>query len=203
MRLHVGNGAVLLRDYVNVDLPLPGVYLAKERPDLVEQFITTEDDYYGRHRDKTPDTLRAGPLCVETVTDAYGSFSFLPARSGTVSEILSRQVFEHLDRQEAAKAVEESYRVLRIGGLLRLDIPDAELTLERYRETGDQFFIRHLLGPDWFKKKGQWDLSHGFHVHYRRDMLRSLVEEWRFRFVKEEQHPHFYPSFCLQFEKIS
>src|SRR5688572_2254576 len=128
MRLHVGNGAVLLRDYVNVDLPLPNVFLTKERPDLVEKFITTEDAYYSRHADKTITTFRAGPIDQETCCDAFGSFAFLPVRPGTVSEILSVQVWEHLDRNEARAATDQCFRALRVGGILRLDIPDADET---------------------------------------------------------------------------
>lgn len=192
VRLHVGNGAVLLREWVNIDLPLPHVFLANERKDLVERFITTEQYYYGRHEDKTPDNLRGGPVTKETVCDVYGSFSFLPARASSVSEILSRQVFEHLDRHEAREAIEECARALQHGGLLRIDIPDADETVRRYRSTGDEFFLRHLFGP----RRNEY----GTHRHYSRQMLRSLVEERHFDFVEEEESPHaFYPAFTLRF----
>lgn len=193
MKLHVGCGSVLLRDFVNVDLPLPHVFLAKERPDLVERFITTEENYYGRHQDKTPETLRSGPVTKETVCDVYGSFTFLPVRSGTVSEILSIQVFEHLDRVEAEEALDECRRALMTSGILRLDIPDPDETIRRYGETRDEFYIRHLFGP----RRN----IHGFHTHYTRHMLQSLVEEHGFHTLMEERHDHFYPAIKLRFQK--
>lgn len=193
MKLHVGNGAIYLREYVNVDLPLPSVFLAKERPDLVEQFIANEDDYYGRHTDKNPDSLRGGPVTGETVTDVYGSFDFLPVRPGSVSEILSRQAFEHLDRSEARRALDSCYRALQVGGILRIDIPDPDETLKRYRETGDEIYRRHLFGP----RRSLF----GFHTHYNRPMLRALVEELRFKYVEEETNIHWYPAFCLRWAK--
>lgn len=194
VRLHVGNGAVLLREYVNVDLPLPNVFLTKERPDLVEQFLTDESDYYGRHKAKNTATWRKGPIQQETVCDVYGSFAFLPARSGTVSEVLSRQSFEHLDRTQARAALDECYRVLKSGGILRIDIPDPDETMRLYRETGDEFYFRHLFGP-------RRD-SFGGHTHYNRGMLRSLVEELRFSFTEEERNIHEnYPAFCLRWTK--
>lgn len=193
MKLHVGCGAVLLRDWVNVDLPLPHVFLTKERPDLVERFITDEADYYSRHRDKNAETLRGGPVTHETVCDIYGSFGFLPARNGSVSEILSRQVFEHLDRREAAQALDECQRALQRNGVLRIDVPDANETIRQYRETGDEFFLRHLFGP----RRNEY----GCHRHYTKEMLARLVEDHGFKFVREEPHPHFYPAFCLRFKK--
>jgi SAM-dependent methyltransferase len=193
MRLHVGSGSVYLREWVNVDLPLPTVFLARERPDLVERFITDETNYYGRHSDKTPDTLREGPVTGETCCDVFGSFAFLPARNGTVSEILSVQAFEHLDRHEAREALQECRRVLKPGGILRIDIPDADETIRQYRLTGDSFFLRHLYGP----RKNLY----GFHTHYTRSMLRNFCEEYDFKYVREEGNIHWYPSIFLRFMK--
>lgn len=195
VKLHVGCGSVLLRDWVNVDLPLPHVFLSKERPDLVERFITTEDDYYGRHDDKTADSLRKGPVTGQTCCDTYGAFSFLPARDGTVSEILSVQVFEHLPRNEAADALKESWRVLKTGGILRIDIPDPDETIRQYRASGDEFLLRHLFGP----RRNQF----GYHTPYNRQMLIDLARDHGFKFLAEEKFDHFYPSFCCRFEKIS
>lgn len=194
MRAHLGCGAVLLRDYVNIDLPLPHVYLTRERPDLVERFITTEDQYYARHVDKNADALRGGAVTKDTVCDIYGSFTFIPARPGTVSEILARQVFEHLDRAEAKAALRHCHEALRSNGILRLDIPDPDETLRRYRESGDEFYIRHLFGP-------RRDV-YGFHTHYTRRMLIEMAEKAGFSFLQEEDSPHFYPAFTLRFAAV-
>lgn len=191
----MGCGSIYLADWVNVDLPGEKTFLASDRPDLVAKWWTTEDHYYARHEDKTIDTLRAGPLDQEYVCDRYGSFEFIPAQDGTVTEILSRQVFEHLDNREAKQALTESHRVLIKGGHLRIDVPDADETLRRYIMTGDEFFIRHLLGP-------RRDL-HGSHKHYTRDMLRVFVEEHGFTFEEEEFNIHdgLYDAFCLRFRR--
>lgn len=193
MRAHLGCGSVYLREWVNIDLPLPKVYLARERHDLVERFITTEDKYYARHEDKNADRLRGGPITGDTVCDIYGSFEFIPARSGSVSELLARQVFEHLHIDLARKALKESARVLKSGGLLRLDIPDPDETIRQYGRTGDEFLIRHLFGP----RRDEW----GFHSHYTRPMLIKLAAESNFLFKEEESNPHWYPAFTLRFIK--
>lgn len=155
--------------------------------------ITSESQYYRRHEYKTIGTMRDGPLNQSYVCDVYGSFEFIPARSGTVSEILSRQCFEHLHMEQGKRALMESARVLKAGGLLRIDIPDPDETIRMYRTTGDEFFIRHLFGP----RRDQY----GFHTHYTRAMLTKLAHDANFQLLYEEENPHPYPAYTLRFER--
>lgn len=194
MKMHIGSGSVYLEGWTNVDVPGPRTFLAELRKDLVERWKTTDDAYYARHGDKTQDSLRAGPLDQEYVCDTFGSFADIPAPAWTVDEILARHSFEHLSITEARKALSEVDGVLKEGGLLRLDVPDHEATMQKFRETGDEFYMRHLLGPR--------RTDHGFHMmSYTRDRLKALVEEFNFIYIGEEPNIHFYPAFCLRFVK--
>lgn len=194
MKLHIGCGSVYLIGWKNVDVPSPQTFLASKRPDLVRKWGTTDDKYYERHRDKTQARLRAGPLSLEYVCDAYGSFENLPAQYWEVEQVLARHSFEHLSITEAHRALDQIDAIMKPGGLLRLDVPDHEGTLRLFKETGDEFYIRHLLGP---RRNDR-----GFHMmSYTRDRLQALVEEHGFVFVEEEPNIHFYPAFCLRFEK--
>jgi hypothetical protein len=195
VKLHLGSGAVYLLDWWNVDIQAPKTFLARERPDLVERWKTTEDGYYARHADKTIDTLRTGPLDQEYVCDSYGDFLSIPVATYECQELLARQVFEHLSLREARQALNECLRVLRRGGVLRLDVPDHEETLRLYKQTGDEFYVRHLLGP----RRNEW----GFHMmSYDRPRLRALVEDHGFRFTGEEPNVHFFPAFTLRFVRL-
>lgn len=192
MKLHIGCGSVYLQDYINVDVPGQRTFLAADRPDLVEKWKTTEDRYYARHEDKTIDTMRVGPLDQEYVCDEFGSYERLPV--GLFSEVLARHSFEHLSITEARRALDILRWKIQHGGILRLDVPDHEATLRLFKETGDEFYIRHLLGP----RRGDY----GYHVmSYRKDHLRDLVEDYGFCFVEEESNIHVYPAFCLRFQK--
>ncbi len=193
MKLHLGSGTVYLRDWVNVDLPSERTYLASERPDLIERYITDETDYYARHSDKTIEKLRKGPLSQETVCDRFGSLEFLPLRQNEASEILLRHVFEHCSIREARRALIEMHNVLRKDGLLRIDVPDHDESLKIWARTKDPFYIRHILGP-------RRD-DHGDHIGYTRDRLRKLAELHGFSYVHEEPNIHFFPAFCLRFMK--
>jgi predicted SAM-dependent methyltransferase len=129
------------------------------------------------------------------VCDLFGTWETLMVETGAVDELLSRQTFEHLSVAEARRALVEARRVLREDGILRLDVPDHEEALEKLAETGDRFYIRHLLGP----RRNDY----GYHVQgYNRDGLRSLVEAYGFMFVAEEENIHFYPAFCLRFQAV-
>lgn len=194
MKLHIGCGSVYLEGYTNIDVYTPSTFLAEKRPDLVDQWKTTDDDYYAHHKDKTQDKLRKGPLEQEYVCDAYGDLTNIPAPYWKVEEVLVRQTFEHLSIGEARKALDSIDSILAPNGCLRIDVPDHEATLTKYRETADEFYRRHLLGP-------RRD-DYGYHMmSYTRERLRRLVEEHGFVFVEEEKNIHFYPAFCLRFVK--
>ena len=194
MKIHCGSGTVYLRDWCNVDLPTPKTFLAEERPDLVEKYITDEHDYYRRHKAKTVNSFRAGPITTEYIADRFGSFFNLPARDGDADEFLARQSFEHISLTEAHRALTEINRVLRDGGVLRLDVPDHEETLEKLRSTQDSFYARHLMGPR--------SSEYGYHMlSYCRDTMKNLVQEHGFIFMLEESSPHLYPAFTLRFIK--
>lgn len=174
----------------------PNTFLATQRPDLVAKYITDECDYYGRHKDKTQDSCREGTLAQPYVCDMFGSWQYLGLPECTVSEILSRQTFEHLSVTEARRALTGAHRAMRQGAILRLDVPDMDTSLAKLAESGDHFYIRHILGP----RRNDY----GYHVQgYSRLGLTKLVEEHGFRFVEEEENLHFYPAFCLRFKKCA
>lgn len=194
MNVHVGSGSVYLDGWTNIDIPGPRTFLAAERPDLVGKWKTTEDDYYGRHRDVTIDSLRDGPRDSDYVCDRYGSFEFLPVRKGEVAQCLTRQAFEHLSSNEASHALLAIHAAMRPYGILRIDVPDHVETLRLLMETHDPFYVRHLLGP----KRGE----HGVHMQsYSVEGLRALVEAHGFGFMEREPDIHLYPSICLRFLK--
>lgn len=195
-RLHIGNGTIYLQDYVNIDVPESGSALAKDWPNRVQQWGTVEADYYAKVKEVSLELLEQGyrPDHSETVCDVYGTWDQIPFADESVGEILSRQCFEHLSMREARLAMREARRVLRMGGVLRLDVPDHEQSLERYRETGGEFYKRHVLGSR--KNDGAYHLC-GWTI----ERLKAFASEYGFEFLEQEPNIHFYPAFCLRFRK--
>jgi predicted SAM-dependent methyltransferase len=194
MKLHVGCGTVYLRDWINIDMPSPRTFLASERPDLVVKWTTTDDDYFAKHREINRETLRDGPLDQEMVCDQFGNFTSLCFRDGSINELLARHCFEHLSPTEARLALCGLREIMAPDGVVRIDVPDHEATIEALLMTKDRFYIRHLLGP----RRNDF----GFHImSYTRDRLTALFEGHGFKFAGEEKNIHFYPAFCLRFTK--
>lgn len=192
IRGHIGCGSIYLNGWVNVDVPAPGMHLASDRPDLAVALSTEEDAYYARHEDKTLERLRSDVARVTGVCDRFGHFDRLPFESGTVDEILCRQVFEHLSLSQAQVALVEVQRVLKAGGKFRVDVPDVEETAKMLSQSKDPFYIRHLFGS----RKDEF----GYHLMgYNREGLIALCAG--FVWIREEPNIHFYPAFCMEFTR--
>jgi ubiquinone/menaquinone biosynthesis C-methylase UbiE len=70
----------------------------------------------------------------------------LPIKDGSVDVLYSSHMLEHLDRGEADKFVDEIYRVLRPGGIVRIAVPDIKKKIELYNKHGDaDTFIEDTL----------------------------------------------------------
>lgn len=189
-KLHIGCGTIYLSDYVNVDLPSANCFLAAARPDLVVQYRTDADNYYGRHRRDIND-FRKGPEQRPTVCDRYGSFHFIPCHDNSVDQILSRQVIEHLSVHELRDGLRECQRVMAPGAIFRFSVPDFLESMKQYAISKDSFYIRHFEGP----KKD----DHGFHTCYGRSDLMKIMEESGFQYIRDDTNPHAYPALALIF----
>lgn len=213
-RAHIGNGQIYLdrsEGWTNVDTADSGAALAKDKPAFVDKWRTSEHRYYEKvdqargNIDVAEDRIRHpkfNPVLTDRVTDLYGSWERLPFRDGELDEILSRQVFEHLSRRESQQAMEEARRCLKLGGILRLDVPDHTEALNQFadlRAVGKHkeadFMLSHLVGSakhHWAFHMGSW--THGD--------LDAFVRPYGFRFLEEEPNIHSYPAFCLRWEKV-
>jgi predicted SAM-dependent methyltransferase len=59
----------------------------------------------------------------------------IPDESAEV--LYSSHMIEHLDKDEADKFINEVYRVLKPGGVIRIAVPDIKKQVDRYYELGD------------------------------------------------------------------
>jgi predicted SAM-dependent methyltransferase len=74
----------------------------------------------------------------------HGVDSLPMFQDSSVDLIYTSHVFEYFDRQEAVAVLKEYRRVLKIGGTLRIAVPDFEALLEVYHRTND---LSRILGP--------------------------------------------------------
>jgi predicted SAM-dependent methyltransferase len=70
----------------------------------------------------------------------------IPRPSGSVDLLYSSHMLEHLDRVEAARFLHEVLRVLKVGGVIRLVLPDLSKLIDGYNSNKDaDVFIESLL----------------------------------------------------------
>ncbi len=117
-------------------------------------------------------------------TDFIGNCTDLTQfADGTVTEIYASHVYEHLDYgQELPRAIDEAFRVLKPGGLIRIGVPDleilAKLVVDKQFSVKDRFEIQRMIFG------GQLD-PYDFHkVGLTFDFLKIYLEAAGFRGVQ-------------------
>jgi len=81
-------------------------------------------------------------------TDLLASIAHLPYASNSADEVLAIDVLEHVPRLELAMIFTEIYRVLKVGGVLKIKMPDLRALSEMYvADTIDTYeFSRKIYG---------------------------------------------------------
>jgi predicted SAM-dependent methyltransferase len=121
--------------------------------------------------------IDARPLAhVHIATDDVTSLSDFKA--GTVDLVYMCHILEHIKASDLKRVLTEMKRVLKVGGALRLSVPDFDRLLEVYDASGKDInsISKQLMG-------GQ---DHEYNIHYcvfNRWRLTELLEEVGFREV--------------------
>lgn len=78
----------------------------------------------------------------------YNAINPLPFADGSVEHIHAEHFLEHLDYFDACRFISDSFRVLGLGGSLRIIVPDLEKYIHAYYQNDRDFFdkLRDLGG---------------------------------------------------------
>tara|TARA_A100001011_G_C14231991_1_gene809279 strand:- start:500 stop:1159 length:660 start_codon:yes stop_codon:yes gene_type:complete len=179
MKLNIGCGQTIMNGWVNIDNSM-SIKLAK-LPLLFPKFllklnIINKSQFNLIFFAKTNKILSAN--CTN-----------LPFNSNTVDVIYSSHMMEHLSRDDAAIFIKECLRVLKIGGALRLSLPDLKIAIDRYIDNGDADFFMECLLMEPPKTKSiksliKLYLSGGYRNHcwmYDGNSLLKLLESYGFK----------------------
>ena len=70
----------------------------------------------------------------------------LPFKDSSVECIYTSHMLEHLSKDGAKIFLKEALRVLKIGGILRISVPDLKIAIDEYVKFGDaDSFMRNIL----------------------------------------------------------
>ncbi len=121
--------------------------------------------------------IDARPLAhVHIATDNITSLADF--QTGTVDLVYMCHILEHIKESDLKRVLSEMKRVLKVGGVLRLSVPDFDKLVEVYNASGKDIsaITRQLMG-------GQ---DHEYNIHYavfNRRRLSELLREVGFREV--------------------
>lgn len=86
-----------------------------------------------------------------------------------VDQIYNCHVLEHIPRNKLLNIILEWNRILKVGGILRVAVPDFEQVVKIYNETGDMSLIIGFLNGG---QRDKWDYHF---VNFDYDMLTQLL----------------------------
>jgi len=99
--------------------------------------------------------------------------------SNKIEEIYICHVLEHFKRNEIIKIILEWNRVLKIGGILRISVPDFEKVVKLYMKNKD---ISKLIG---FLSGGQIDEYDFHYVNFDMNILKEILSHCGFTDIKK------------------
>jgi len=135
IKLNVGCGASPIHGWVNIDNSM-SLYFAKHP--LVTFFLSNLG-LLNAEQIKLIEFFRLNEV-------KYSKATNLHIKDNSVSIIYSSHMLEHLDRQDALVFLKEAHRVLLLGGLIRLCLPDIHKLCKSYLDHGDaDIFVEQTL----------------------------------------------------------
>ena len=106
----------------------------------------------------------------------------------SVEEIYACHILEHVNRIDVLSVLKEWYRVLSVGGVIRIAVPDFEAVVNGYNKDKDLLKYQGLL-------YGGQDYEYNFHYSaYDYQMLKKLLEEAGFKGVVRYDWKDFLPT---------
>lgn len=184
MKVHCGCGPCYLEGYINVDANPD--YLATNAPkDILENNKTTIDKYY-KHGFGTNKIV---------VADRKALVNHLPFKSGEVEEIVIYHMLEHIPMYELSKVLREINRVLPIGGVFLVAVPDI-------RETARLLSLSDTPeDEDWCIRLIHGTQKNIYSHHYNgftERTLKKVLGEHGFGSFRLQPNINFYPAIHIK-----
>lgn len=167
--LNLGCGLAVTKGWINIDGSLNA--LVASMPAAVHRLmyrLTGAKAYYSE--------AEYCRLLDEHVFIHHDLAAGIPFRDGVADYIFSSHFFEHLYQKEAAHLLQDCYRVLKEGALLRISIPDLEYAISLYTNGNKEQMLKNYFFVE------DVDSTYSRHKYmYDFEMLSELLSEIGFR----------------------
>jgi predicted SAM-dependent methyltransferase len=187
MKLHLCCGDIYLEDYINIDIR--GILWNKD-PDKNPN-LTTVDNYYKNR------VIGERRKCYTDYNmDLTKKWAY---KANSIDEILMISTIEHFTLKEAKKILKECYRVLKSGGLLKLDFPDLPNTIKEFYRENPEYCMRLI----YCNHKDPYSIHKwGYSVEYFKTLL-SEIWGSNYRVVSTTDIvTHDYPMIGMKIKKL-
>jgi predicted SAM-dependent methyltransferase len=136
IRLNIGCGKTPTKGWINMDNSW-AIKLANSK------FKYKVARILGLLNTKQIENIEWNKLNKIQFADATKSFPF---KDSSVECIYTSHMLEHLSQDGAKIFLKEAFRVLKIGGILRIAVPDLKIAIDEYIKSGDaDSFMRNIL----------------------------------------------------------
>ena len=162
MKLHIGAFNRSVEGWHNTDIT-PHQWIARIPflPLLIYKLGKMTAGRYAEHQAKIYNNL-----------DYLDATKSLPFANDTIEAIFSSHVLEHLFMDEVEKLIPEFFRVLKVGGVCRVVVPDLEKIIAIYDVNDPRQFLTEIFE---ISKRGEVKNSH--HCGFTGKFLITLFEE--------------------------
>ena len=118
----------------------------------------------------------------------------LPIQSETVDYLYASHVLEHLPFKEFRKALKESYRVLKKGGVFRVVVPNFYFFIQEYLDSTSKtksidFCLNTLLGAEYFENifnRMRGGSKHNIMFDY--ETLENELKNFKFSLIRKAKY---------------
>jgi predicted SAM-dependent methyltransferase len=97
----------------------------------------------------TPGQIAFITFCRKNTIKFADATRNIPLPSESVDVVYSGYMLEHLDRIDAVLFLNEAFRILRVGGIIRLAVPDISIAIDEYvrgKVDADEFMDKSEIG---------------------------------------------------------
>lgn len=114
----------------------------------------------------------------------------LPFGNESVDFIFIEHLIEHISHQEAFGFLQETHRILKPDGVIRIAFPD----LERIYLTIDESYIKFLRDKGWGDPVYNIIFNHGHKSVWTKDMIEVFLQNTGYLCKKVMVHKSFHPE---------
>lgn len=183
MKIHLCCGDIYLTDYVNIDVE--GELAAEASIEFPYRDLS---NYYSNRL-----VGHKHPTYVDQKFDIT-CFPW-PIEDELADEVVMIQAIEHFDQPTAQKIIDEILRILKPGGVLKIDFPDLVAGVAKYAENDDQDFLMRFI---YCNHKNQYSVHHWGYT--RTTFPRLLGFGWTYEF--KDIVRHHYPVIGCEATKL-